>query len=123
MIAARIALVVVAIVAVVLLSARLSIARDVARAEAIGPADAARAQWLLQDAARRTSDTTPLLREAQLMLFADRPRDAIAAARRATEEEPENAQAWLLLSQAAAGSDRRLAAEADRQVRVLVRRP
>lgn len=123
MIAARVGLVLAAVVAVVLLAGRLSIARDVARAEAIGPADAAQAQRLLQDAASRTSDTTPLLREAQLMLFAGRPRDAIAAARRAAEDEPENAQAWLLLSQAARGSDRRLAAEADRQVRVLVRRP
>jgi predicted Zn-dependent protease len=122
-IAARIALVVTAIVAVILLAGRLSIARDVARAEAIGPADAARAQRLLQDAARRTSDTTPLLREAQLMLFADRPHGAIAPAQHATEDEPENAQAWLLLAQAARGTDRRLAAEADRQVRVLVRRP
>jgi predicted Zn-dependent protease len=122
-IVARIALVVVAVAAVVLLADRLSVARDVARAEAIGPADAPRAQRLLQDAAARTSDTTPLLREAQLMLFADRPRDAIAAARRATQEEPENAQAWLLLSQAAADGDPRLAAEAQRRLRALVRSP
>jgi predicted Zn-dependent protease len=119
---ARLALIAVAVVAVVLLAGRLSIARDVARAEAIGPADADRAQRLLQDAAERTSDTTPLLREAQLMLFAKRPDDAIAAARRATEAEPENAQAWLLLSQAAAGRDRQLAAEAQLQLRALVRR-
>jgi predicted Zn-dependent protease len=119
---ARLALIAVAVVAVVLLAGRLSIARDVARAEAIGPADADRAQRLLQDAAERTSDATPLLREAQLMLFAKRPDDAIAAARRATEAEPENAQAWLLLSQAAAGRDRQLAAEAQLQLRALVRR-
>ena len=123
MIIARITMVVVAVAAVVLLAGRLSVAHDIARAEAIGPADAPRAQRLLQDAAARTSDTTPLLREAQLMLFADRRRDAIEAARRATREEPENAQAWLLLSQAAADSDGRLAAEAQRRLRILVRSP
>jgi predicted Zn-dependent protease len=118
---ARLALLAVAVVAVALLAGRLSIARDVARAEAIGPAGADRAQRLLQDAAGRTSDTTPLLREAQLMLFADRPAEAVAAARRATEAEPENAQAWLLLSQAAAARDRALAAEAQLRLRKLVR--
>jgi tetratricopeptide repeat protein len=122
-IVARVAMVVVAVAAVVLLADRLSVARDVARAEAIGPADAPRAQRLLEHAAARTSDTTPLLREAQLMLFAGRPRDAIDAAQRATRAEPDNAQAWLLLSQAAAGSDRRVAAEAQRRLRALVRSP
>jgi predicted Zn-dependent protease len=116
-------MVAVAVAAVVLLAGRLSVARDVARAESIGPANAPRAQRLLEDAAERTSDTTPLLREAQLMLFAGRPRDAIAAARRATRAEPDNAQAWLLLSQAAADSDRELAAEAQRRLRALVRSP
>jgi predicted Zn-dependent protease len=120
MIVARVALVVLAVVAVIVLAGRLSIARDVARAEAIGPADADRAQALLDDAAGRTSDTTPLLREAQLMLFAKRPADAIAAARRATREEPDNAQAWLLLAQAAAQDDPALAAAARRRLGELV---
>jgi predicted Zn-dependent protease len=118
---ARVALVVVAVVAVVVLTGRLSVAHDVDRAESIGPSDADRARALLQDAAARTSDTTPLLREAQLMLFAKRPADAVAAARRATVEEPENARAWLLLSQAAAQSDPALAAAARRRLGELVR--
>lgn len=118
---ARIALVALAVAAIALLAGRLWVARDIARAEAVGQSDVPRAQRLLRDAAERTSDTTPLLREAQLMLFAKRPADAVAAARRATEEEPENAQAWLLLAQAAAGSDARTEAQARRRLRVLVR--
>jgi predicted Zn-dependent protease len=118
---ARVALVAVAIVAVVVLAGRLSVAREVAHAEAAGPAEADRARALLHDAASRTSDTTPLLREAQLMLFAKRPADAVAAARRATVEEPENAQAWLLLSQAAAERDPALSALARRRLGELVR--
>jgi predicted Zn-dependent protease len=120
---ARIVVVACAAVAVVLLAGRLDVARDVARAERIGTSNVPEAQRLFQDAAERTSDTMPLLREAQLLLFAQRPQDAVAVARRATEEEPRNAGAWLVLAQAAeAAGDAELEATARRRLAELVAR-
>ena len=123
---ARVVVVVAALAGIVLLAGELRTTRDIDRAVAMsvqpGRADAALA--LLRGAAARTSDTTPLLREAQLQLLRRRPREAIGAARAAVRREPENAQGWLLLAQAAEGSgDARLAAEARRRVAALVARP
>jgi predicted Zn-dependent protease len=120
---ARVAVVACAAVAVYVLAGRLDIARDVARAERIGSSDAVTAQRLFAGAAERTSDTMPLIREAQLLMFARRPSEAVAPARRATEEEPENAGAWLVLAQAAeAAGDAELEARARRRLDELVAR-
>jgi len=109
-----------AIAGFVLLAGDLRVARDIARSERGGADAVAR----LQRAATRTADTTPLLREAQLQLFLKRPEAAIAPARAATRREPENAQAWLLLAQAAERTgDAALADEARARVSALVARP
>jgi hypothetical protein len=87
-------------------------------------ANAARAARLLRDAAARTADTTPLLRAGQLELFLQRPEQALGPARAAVAREPENAQAWLLVAQAAARSgDAALEARARRRLAELVARP
>jgi predicted Zn-dependent protease len=117
---ARLVVVACAVAAIVVLAGRLDVARDVARAEAIGTSNVPEARRLLRDAARRTSDTTPLVREAQLLLFARRPEEAVAVARRATREEPDNARAWLVLAQAAEDADPPLAAAARRRIDALV---
>lgn len=118
-----------AIVALVLLAGELRVARDVDRAVALSngrptAADAREAAALLGAAAGRTADTTPLLRLAQLRLFVGRPDAALGPARQAARREPENAQAWLLVAQAAsAAGDPGRAAEARRAVAALVTRP
>jgi len=118
---ARLLVVACAAVAIFVLAGRLDIARDVARAERIGSSDVAGAQRLFQDAAARSGDTMPLIREAQLLLFARRPDDAVVPARRATEEEPLNAGAWLVLAQAAeAAGDASLEASARARLAELV---
>jgi redox-sensitive bicupin YhaK (pirin superfamily) len=120
---ARLAVIACAVAAVVVLAGRLDVARDVGRAEALGTSDVAQAQRLLRDAARRTSDTAPLLRESQLLLFAGPPREAVGPALRATREEPDNAQAWLALAQAATDADPALESTARRRIAELVARP
>jgi Flp pilus assembly protein TadD len=120
----RVLLVAAAVAGFVLLAGDLRVARDVDHAVALGERGDPRAPALLQRAAERTADTTPLLREAQLQLFAERPQDALAPARTAARREPENAQAWLLLAQAAERTgDAALAREARARVSELVARP
>jgi predicted Zn-dependent protease len=120
---ARVLVVVAAVAGVVVLAGDLRVARDVDRAE--GMADRpAEAIALLQRAGARTDDTTPLLREAQLQLLRRQPADALAPAREVTRREPENAQAWLVLAQAAERTgDAALAREARARVSALVARP
>jgi predicted Zn-dependent protease len=116
----RVALLAAAIAGFVLLAGDLRVARDIAHSERGAPGAVAR----LERAAGRTADTTPLLREAQLQLFSKRPEAAIAPARAAARREPENAQAWLLLAQAAErAGDVALAREARARVSALVARP
>jgi predicted Zn-dependent protease len=120
---ARLVVLACAAVAIVVLAGRLDVARDVARAERTGSSDVAAAQRLFQSAADRTSDTMPLVREAQLLMFAKRPGDAAEVAQRATEEEPRNAGAWLVLAQAAeAAGDEALEARARERLGELVAR-
>jgi Flp pilus assembly protein TadD len=119
----RAVIVVAAIAGFVLLAGDLRVARDIEDAVALGERGDPRAPALLQRAAERTADTTPLLREAQLQLFARRPQDALAPAREAARREPENAQAWLLLSQAAERTgNTALAREARARISALVAR-
>jgi predicted Zn-dependent protease len=116
----RLLIVAAAVAGFVLLAGDLRVARDVEGAVAGDPAAVAR----LDRAAQRTADTTPLLREAQFQLFAKHPAAAIAPAREAARREPENAQAWLLLAQAAERTgDDALAREASARVSALVARP
>ena len=116
----RILIVAAAIAGFVLLAGDLRVAQDIAHAERGDPGAVAR----LERAASRTADTTPLLREAQLQLFTNRPEAAIAPAREVTRREPENAQAWLLLAQAAERTgDAALTRAARARVSALVARP
>jgi Flp pilus assembly protein TadD len=117
----RVALVIAAIAGLVVLSGDLGVARDVDRATHSEPDVAAP---LLRSAAARTADTAPLLQLGQLQLFLERPERALGPAREIVAREPENAQAWLLLAQAAARSgDAALEARARARVRELVRQP
>jgi predicted Zn-dependent protease len=120
----RALIVIAALAGLVLLAGDLRVARDIDRAVALGERGDPRAAGLLQRAARRTADTTPLLREAQLHLFARRPEEALAPAREAARREPENAQAWLLLAQAAERTgDAALTRRARARISALVARP
>lgn len=121
---ARLLIVAAAVAGVVLLAGDLRVARDIDRAVALSERGDPGAPALLQRAAERTADTTPLLREAQLYLFARRPQEAIAPAREAARREPENAQAWLLLAQAAERTgDAAVTREARARISALVARP
>jgi predicted Zn-dependent protease len=118
---ARIVIIAAAVAGLVILSGDLRVARDVDRA---ATADAPEAAGLLLGAAARTADTTPLLRLGQLQLFVQRPERALGPAREVVAREPENAQGWLLLAQAAGRSgDEALEARARRRVSQLVARP
>jgi predicted Zn-dependent protease len=124
----RILVIAAALAGVVGLAGQLRTARDVERAAALadggGPARVDEALGLLRRAAARTDDTTPVLRAAQLQLFAGRNEAALAAAREATRREPENAPAWLLTAQAAGRlGDAPLEAAARRRLAELVARP
>jgi Flp pilus assembly protein TadD len=120
----RLTIVAAAIAGFVLLAGDLRVARDIDRAVALSERGDPRAASLLQRAAARTADTTPLLREAQLQLFQQRPQDALAPAREAARREPANAQAWLLLAQAAERTgDAALGREARARISALVARP
>jgi predicted Zn-dependent protease len=117
----RIVLVVAAIAGLVVLRGDLGLARDVARATDSEPEVAAS---LLRSAAARTADTAPLLQLGQLQLFVKRPERALGPAREIVAREPENAQAWLLLAQAAARSgDAALEARARATIGQLVAQP
>jgi Flp pilus assembly protein TadD len=120
----RLLIVAVAIAGGVVLAGDLRVARDIDRAVTLSERGDPRAPALLERASERTADTTPLLRGAQLQLFAERPQQALGPAREAARREPENAQAWLLLAQAAERTgDTALAREARARVSALVARP
>lgn len=126
---ARLALVAAAAAAAAMLAGQLRTARDVERATDLAggrpsPARVDEALALLRGAAARTDDTTPLVRAAELQLFAGRPEAALGAARQATWREPANARAWLLTAQAAARlGDEALEASARRRLAQLVAQP
>ena len=119
----RLLIVAAAVAGAVLLAGDLRVARDIEQAERSQAGDPG-AVARLRRAAERTADTTPLLREAQMQLFAERPQEALAPAREATRREPENAQAWLVLAQAADRTgDAALAREARARIIALVAVP
>lgn len=56
-----------------------------------------RARGLLHEAERLTPDRQPQLLELQLLIFADRPREALVVAQRVTRAEPDNLEVWSLV--------------------------
>lgn len=100
-------LVVAALAACVCLAAGLRSSRLVAGAEGefgnarIEASEMDRARGRLEDAKRFNPDETPAIRQAQLLVSANRDREAIQAAQEVVEREPENYEAWLVLRQAA----------------------
>ena len=104
---ARAALIVVAVVVCLWLVAGSRSAHLVAEAERpsssteIAPADLEHRRDMLEDARRLNPDPTPDIREAQLLVIADRDREAVRVVQEVVEREPENYEAWLVLRQAA----------------------
>ena len=125
----RLLVVAAAVAAIVVLAGQLRTARDVDRAAALiqagrAPDRVEEALALLRGAAARTADTTPLVRAAELQLFAGNHREALAEAQAAARREPENARAWLVTAQAAAQlGDEPLEAAARRRLSELVASP
>jgi predicted Zn-dependent protease len=81
--------------------------------------DTQRAEALLRESAGHTRSSEPDLRLAQLYAFERRPERATPILRAIVAREPENFDAWLLLSQTARASDPALAARAAREYRRL----
>lgn len=108
---ARAALVVVAAVACVWLVAGWRSSHLLADAERpsgsakIDAAELERRRDMLDDARRWNPDPTPDIREGQLLVIADRDREAVRLLQEVVEREPENYEAWLVLRQAAVRVD------------------
>jgi len=118
--------VVVAVIALAC-AAWMAVAFTAARAEdhlrdvAVGgKPDVARAERLADDAGRATPGVRRWILLGQVQLRAGDARAAVATGREAVDREPENAEAWLLISRAARRTDPRLAAEAAARVNALV---
>lgn len=124
---ARLALVVVAAVAIawLILGLRVVHLERAGVAEGLAsrgsdPTSLARARDLLHAADRLTPDRRPELLELQLLIFADRPREALAVGQHLTREEPDNVAAWgLVLGLARRMHLPRLEAESRGQLRSL----
>ncbi len=119
----RAAIVLVAIAAVAWLAAGIAasraqedLARLVATADEPDGADRARASELRQRAERRVPGRRPSLLEATLLVRIDRAA-AATLLEDVVADEPDNAEAWLLLAQATAGTER--AEQAMERVRAL----
>ena len=88
-------------------SADVSIAALVQAAEAQSARGQKRAAiTLLEEALRLDPDHVPTLISMAVMLLADDPKAAEAAARRAAELEPKNARAWNIVGQSASAQQR-----------------
>jgi cytochrome c-type biogenesis protein CcmH/NrfG len=117
-----------AAVAVIALAcaAWLAVAFTAARAEdrlrgvTLRKPDVPRAQKLADEAARATPGVRRLILLGEVELRAGDARGAVATGREAVGQEPENAEAWLLISRAARTVDPKLAADAARRVSALV---
>jgi hypothetical protein len=124
--AARVTILVVALGCAVWLVAQLRPVRErdaalriVSPGRPATAADLDREAMLLRRAAAHTRSTEPDLRLAQLWAFTRRPDRATATLRRVVAREPDNFDAWLLLSQTARAGDPGLAARAARSYRRL----
>jgi predicted Zn-dependent protease len=120
-VAARAALAIAAVLACLWLIAGLRATRLQADADRripaaqVDEAEVARKRDLLEDARRFNPDPAPEIREAQLLLFIERDRDAVSLLQDVVEREPENYEAWLGLRQAALRVDPELARRATRE--------
>jgi predicted Zn-dependent protease len=120
-VAARVALAIAAVLACLWLIAGLRATRLQADADRripaaqVDEAEVARKRDLLGDARRFNPDPAPEIREAQLLLFIERDRDAVSLLQDVVEREPENYEAWLGLRQAALRVDPELARRATRE--------
>jgi predicted Zn-dependent protease len=118
-VAARIALVVLALAAAGWLAAAYPGARDEARARALlqrpvaqlTPAERARALKLLEAARRARPDGAVIVQEASLLFQTGRRAQAVALLRPHLRREPDDVAGWTVLALA----DPRFAAEAHRQ--------
>jgi tetratricopeptide (TPR) repeat protein len=125
--AARIALGLLVVVALAWLGLGLRNARleaDGARLIGDSPADASLARLAeARDDYRRaeklSADTGPAVRVAGLANFTGHPREALEQLRDVVRREPENFDAWLLMSSVAADLDSPLAARARARAREL----
>lgn len=119
--AVRVALVVAALAACVWLAAGLRSSRLQADGERpfntarIEDAEIERRLDLLEDARSLNPDPTPEIREAQLLLVAERDREAVRVLEDVVASEPENYEAWLGLRQAAVRVDPPLSRQATRE--------
>jgi predicted Zn-dependent protease len=118
---ARVALVVAALAACLWLFAGLRATRLQADADRripaaqVDEAEVERKRELLEDARRFNPDPAPEIREAQLLLFIDRDREAVRLLEDVVRREPENYEAWIGLRQAALRVDPELARTATRE--------
>jgi hypothetical protein len=97
-------------------------AQDQLRDASFANPDVARAERLADRAGRLTPGVRRLLLLGQVKLRAGDARGAVALGRDAVAREPENAEAWLLISRAARTTDPALARHAADRVRALVPR-
>jgi predicted Zn-dependent protease len=70
---------------------------------------------LLDDARHLNPDATPEIRKAQLLVVANRDREAVRVLEDVVAREPENYEAWLGLRQAAVSADPPLSRRATRE--------
>ena len=126
MVAARVAMVAVALAVVFVLWAWLGAARDYERAVELAtsaPLSSAQAEQVRRDllaAGRHTPSTEPEVALAQLELFLRHPRRAADELGGVVSREPDNATAWGLLATALRGVDApasRAAARREAQLR------
>jgi predicted Zn-dependent protease len=122
----RAAIVLIAIAAAAWLGAGIQASRaqdDLARLVATtaepDEADLARARELRSDAERYLSGRRATLLEATLLLRADERAQAARLLEDLVADEPENAEAWLLLAQASEDRDPEREAQARERVRAL----
>jgi predicted Zn-dependent protease len=112
---ARVALVLGALVVIAWLAVGLRPAVPETRAKGVltqqplTAADRAHARRLLRDARTLNPDTRPRVTEGALLVASKQPRAAAAVLRGVVAAEPENAEAWALLTAAYRGYDRRRA--------------
>ncbi len=112
-------LAVAAFLAVGLRAARAeSGAREIA-VQSTGRAGDERALEAFRDARRLNPDTGPELAEAALLSLRRRYREAIAILERVVREEPQNADAWMLLAGASRQADPARAVAAEHELRRL----
>ena len=112
---ARAGLLAAALLCAAWFAAELRPVRERDQALALVATDTQRAEKLLSRAARHTRSSEPDLRLAQLYAFERRPDRATPLLRAIVAREPENFDAWLLLSQTARTADPALAARAARE--------